>query len=219
MTADQLISDTIIPLRTSDTGDDALSLMNEFYIRHLPIVNNTQFLGLISEDDILDNDVVEAVGSYSLSMARPYVRRHDHLYEVLRLIAEYHLTVVPVIDEKDNYIGMITMEAIVQFFATTSSFYEPGSILVLEVSKRDYMLSEIARIVESEDATILSSFVTSKPNSTQIEVTLKVNRQFIQSIIATFQRYDYHIKATFNETEYIDSLKERYDALMSYLNI
>ncbi|MCG8327406.1 MAG: CBS domain-containing protein [Chitinophagales bacterium] len=219
MTAEQLISDAIIPLRTSDTGEDALSLMNEFYIRHLPIVNNEQLLGLISEDDILDHDVEEAVGSYSLSMVRPYLKYNDHIYEILRLIAQHHLTVIPVVDDGENYIGMVTLESIVHFFARTASFSEPGSIIVLEVSKRDYMLSEIARIVESENAAVLSSFITTNLDSTQIDVTIKVNSQHVQSIIATFGRYDYVIKATFNETEYIDSLKERYDALMSYLNV
>lgn len=219
MTAEQLISDTIIPLRTSDTGEDALSLMNEFYIRHLPIVNNEQLLGLISEDDILDHDVEEAVGSYSLSMVRPYLKYNDHIYEILRLIAQHQLTVIPVVDDEENYIGLVTLESIVQFFAKTASFSEPGSIIVLEVSKRDYMLSEIARIVESENAAVLSSFITTNLDSTQVDVTIKVNSQHVQSIIATFGRYDYVIKATFNETEYIDSLKERYDALMSYLNV
>jgi len=219
MTAEQLISDTIIPLRTSDTGEDALSLMNEFYIRHMPIVNNKQLLGLISEDDILDHDIEGAVGSYALSMVRPYAKYNDHLYEILRLIAQYHLTVIPVVDEEENYIGMVTMESVVQFFAQTASFSEPGSILIIEVNKRDYVLSEIARIVESEGATILNSFITSRNDSIQMDVTIKINRQHIQSIIATFERYDYHIKATFNETEYVDALKERYDALMSYLNV
>jgi acetoin utilization protein AcuB len=220
MTAEQLISDFIIPLRTSDTGQDALSLMNEFYVRHLPIVNNEQLLGLIAEDDILNHDVEEAVGSYTLSNSRrPYVKQTDHLYEVLRLIAEYHLTVIPVVDEEENYVGLITIEALMQYFAKTASFADPGSILVIELSKRDYMLSEIARIVESEGASILSSFITTNPDSTKIEVTLKINRQFIQSVIATFQRYDYTIKATFNEREYIESLKKNYDALMTFLNV
>lgn len=219
MTAEQLITDATVPLRTSDTGEDALALMNEMYIRHLPIVNDKQLLGLISEEDILNSQVEEPVGSYALSMLRPYAKGRDHIYELLRLVAQYHLTVVPVVDEEENYLGMVTLEALVDFFARTASFSEPGSILVLEIARQDYMLSEMARIVESENASILSSFVTTDLNSNRVDVTLKINRQYIQSIIATFQRFDYDIKASFNESEYLDSLKERYDALMSYLNV
>ncbi|TXB62849.1 CBS domain-containing protein [Phaeodactylibacter luteus] len=219
MTAEQLISDSIIPLRTSDTGEEALGLMNDFYIRHLPIVNDKQLLGLISEDDILEHDVEEAVGSYRLSLVRPYVHSNDHIYEILRLIAEYQLTLIPVVDHDENYIGLVTMEDTLQYFARTASFSEPGSILVLEINRRDYQLSEIARIVESESAAILSSFVTSNLDSTRIDVTLKINRQNVQAIIATFNRFDYEVKATFNETEYLDSLRDRYDSLMAYLNV
>ena len=219
MVAETLLSQAIVPLRTSDTGEEALNMMDDFYVKHLPIVNNQQLLGVVSEDDILNFDVNEAVGSYSLSLVRPYVKRDDHLYEVMRILALNQLTVVPVVDYNDNYIGVITLEDLLRHFASTTPFSEPGSILVLEMNRRDYTLAEIARIIESEGAHILSCFVSSFPDSTLLEVTLKINRQSIQSIIATFERFDYKIKASFNETEYLDSLKERYDAFIAYLNV
>jgi CBS domain-containing protein len=219
MTADTLISNSMIPLRTSDTGEEALEMMSEFYIRHLPIVNNKQLLGVISEDDVLNYDINEPIGSYSLSLLRPYVKESDHIYEVMRLMAESQLTVIPVVDEEGDYSGLITQEDLLNFFAKTGTFTEPGSILVLEMSRRDYSLAEIARIVESESALILSSFISSHGDSTRIDVTLKINRQNVQPIIATLDRFDYHVKATFNESEYVDSLKERFDALMSYLKV
>lgn len=219
MIAGNVISNVIIPLRTSDTGDEALSIMSDFYVKHLPIVNNQQLLGTISEDDILENDVEEPVGSYSLSMLKPYVKENDHIYEVMRMLAEYNLTVIPVVDFEDNYKGLISQDDLLRYFANTGSFKEPGSIIVLEMNKRDYSLSEISRIVESENAAILSSFITTNLSSTQVDVTLKINRQNIHSIIATLQRFEYDIKASFNEAEYLDSLQERYDALMSYLNV
>ncbi len=219
MTAENLISDTVVPLRTSDTGEDALGMMNDFYVRHLPIVNEKQFLGLISEEDILNHEVEEPIGSYRLSLVHAYVRNDDHIYEVLRQLALHHLTVIPVVDHENNYIGLITLEDLMMHFAKTASFAEPGGILVLEINKRDYSLAEIARIVESEGAAILSSFLASEAESGLIEVTIKINRQNLQSIIATFGRFRYTVKASFNETEYVDSLRERFDALMSYLNV
>lgn len=219
MIASNLISNVIIPLRTSDTGDDALAVMADFYVKHLPIVNNEQLLGTISEDDILENDVEEPVGSYSLSMHRPHVRENDHIYEVMRIMAEYNLTVIPVVDFEENYKGLIAQDDLLRYFANTGSFKEPGSIIVLEMGKRDYSLSEISRIVESEGAAVLSSFITTNLDSTQVDVTVKINRQNIQSIIATLERFEYDIKASFNEVEYLESLQERYDALMSYLNV
>ncbi len=220
MVAESLISDTIIPLRTSDTGEEVLGMMNDLFVRHLPIVNNEQLLGLISEDDILEEDTSEAVGSYGLSLGQAYVRNYDHIYEVMRKLADYELTVIPVVDAENNYVGLITQEDLLKFFARTMSFTEAGTILVLEMVKRDYSLAEIARIVESEGATILSTFITSDDFSTKLQVTLKLNSLYIQNIIATFNRYDhYMVSASFNEAEYLDSLQERYQSLVSYLNV
>lgn len=219
MIAERLVSNEIIPLRTSDTGDEALGIMNDFYVRHLPIVNNSQFLGVISEDDILNYDVEEPIGSYYLSLTRAYVKANDHIYDVIRAFADTNLSVVPVINDDNDYIGLIRLEDLMQYFAKMASFSEPGSIIVIELNRMDYTLSEISRIVESENAAILSMFISSNPETSDIEVTLKVNKQDIQTLIATFVRFDYTIKASFSEAEFLDSLQDRYDSLMSYLNV
>lgn len=219
MLADWLISTDILPLKTSDTGDEALNTMDDFYVRHLPIVNDKQLLGLISNEDILENDASEDIGSYVLNLPLIYLRSGDHVYEVMRLMTEYQLTTAPVVDEETNYLGLITQESVLKYFAQSISLHEPGSILVIELGKRDYSLSEIARIVESENAIILSSFITSAPESAKLEVSLKINRQDIRAIVATFERFEYIVRASFNETEYYDALRERYDALISYLNV
>ncbi len=219
MIAANLLSHEFVPLRTSDTGKEALGIMSDFYVKHLPIVNNKEMLGLVSEDDILQNDVEEAVGSYPLSLSSPHVNDRDHLYDVLRVLSEYNLTIVPVIDSDNNYLGLITQGDLLRFFAQIGSFTEPGSIIVFEMSKQDYSLAEISRIVESENAAILSSFITSTLDTTQIDVTVKINRQDLQSIMATFERFNYTIKASFQEMEYFEGLRERFDSLMSYLNV
>lgn len=219
MIASTLISNNIVPLRTSDTGEESLSILRDFNVGHLPIVNNKQLLGLLSEEDIIKHNIEDAIGSYSLALLHTHVKEDDHIYEVMRLLGEHNLTVIPVVDYDDNYMGLITQDSLLNFFAEAGSFTEPGSIIVLEIAKRDYSLSEISRVVESENAAILSSIVTTNLDNSVVDVTLKINRLEIQHIIATFQRFNYKIKGTFQETDYTDSLQERYDALMAYLNV
>lgn len=219
MVAENLISTAVLPLRTSDTGKIALAAMEDFNVRHLPIVNDQQLLGVISEEDIIIHNIKEPVGSYELSLTKASVKTTDHLYEVMRLLAEHQLTVVPVVDAEGNYRGMISLEDILNFFAKTAAFSESGSIVVLEFQRRSYSLAEIARLVEAEHASILSTFVTSDPEASTVEVTLKINRQDIHSILNAFQRFGYEIKAAFNEEEYLESLQDRYNALMNYLNV
>lgn len=219
MIAKELISKTIDSLRTSDTGEETIAMMGIFHVKHLPIVNNEQLLGLISEEDILDKDLTEPIGSYRLSMLKPYVNQNDHLFEVMKLMAENKLTVIPVIDNTGKYLGLITQEDLIAYYAVSYSFAESGSILVLETDKINYSLAEIARIVEGEGGSILATFLTRMEDSTKIQITLKLNQLNIGRIVASLERFDYKIHGAFTESDYEDILKDRYDSLMSYLNV
>ena len=220
MLARELISHAVPPLKTSDSGNKALNWMNDLHVRHLPIVNNEKLLGLITEEDVLNFDDPDAsLGSHPLSLNRPFVAETEHLYEVVKVAVNLQLTVVPVVDYEENYLGVVTLQNLLQYFAESGSLTEPGTILVLEMNKRDYSLAEIARLVESENAAILSSYISSRPESSKLEVTLKLNRREIKHIVATFERFEYVVKASFQESDYMDSLKERYDSLMNYLSV
>jgi signal-transduction protein with cAMP-binding, CBS, and nucleotidyltransferase domain len=215
-----LISEDIPPLKTSDTGERALAWMDEFRVSHLPIVNNVDFLGLISESDILDfNSSNEPIGGHSLNLSRPYVFDYQHTYDVLKVMSSLKLSVIPVLNDKEQYLGLIHLSTLLQHFAEMASMKESGGLLVLELNLHDYSLSEIARIVESNDAKILSSYISSHIDSTKLEVTIKINRTDLSAIIQTFNRFNYTIKASFHQSEYVDDLKDRFDSFMSFLNI
>lgn len=220
MLAKELISDAIMPLKTSDSGLIALNWMEEFRVSHLPIVNNSDFLGLISESDIFEmNSYEEPLGNHVLSLHKPYVTENQHVYDVIRQVYEQKLTLIPVVDDKNKYLGSITLQCLVKYFARLAAVDNPGGIIVLEMGIRDYALSEIARIVESCDASILSLYVTTLNDSTRMEVTIKINRMDIGPVIQTFNRFDYMVKASFFEGELSETLKDRYDSLMKYLDI
>lgn len=221
MLAKHLINDSIIPLRTSDTAVTALSWMEDLRVSHLPIVNNKNFLGLISDMDIYDqNKPEEPLGNHNLSLIRPYLLYDQHFYDAIKLVSEQKLTLVPVLDNDNNYLGCITLFGLAERLTNITSINEPGGIIVLEANSIDYSLSEIARIVESNDAKILSSYITSFSDNTKFEVTIKVNKIDVTSIIQTFNRFDYIITASFSEESNFDDLiKDRYKSLMSYLNI
>jgi len=220
MLANELISDAIMPLKTSDTGLIALNWMEEFRVSHLPIVNDNDFLGLISESDIYEmNSYEEPLGNHVLSLQKPYVLKSQHVYEVIRQVFEQQLSLIPVIDDNKKYLGSITLPGLVRSFAKLAAVDSPGGIIVLEMGIRDYSLSEIARIIESNDASILSLYIMTLPDSTKMEVTIKINRMDIGPVIQTFIRYNYIVKASIYEEELNESLKDRYDSLMKFLDI
>lgn len=220
MRAAQLISYAVPPLKLSDNGDKALSWMSDFHVRHLPIVEEGQLVGIVSEDDLLNMlDPEQSLGESELEYRLQSVHANQHFYDVMKIIVDTSLSVVPVIDEEKKYLGIITLEELIKHLADTGAVTQPGGIIILEIPPRDYSLAEIARLVESENALILSSFISSPYGKEILELTLKLNKQDLKHVVATLERFKYVVKDAFFESDYLDSLQDRYDALMRYLNI
>jgi acetoin utilization protein AcuB len=221
MVAKDLISEVIPSLKTSDLGQTALNWMEIFRVSHLPIVNNQDFLGLISDTDIYDmNQPEEPIGNHALTLFKPFVDGEQHIFEVIGLASRLKLSVIPVLDSKNHFMGVITTSDLIRHLAGISSMDQPGGIIVLELIERDYSLSQIAQIVESNNVKVLSMYITSPPESTKLEVTLKVNTGDLVSVIKTFERYNYEVKTWVTTNDSMDSFySERFDLLMKYLNI
>lgn len=220
MFAAEIISDAIPSLRADDTVQKALNRMNEFKLKHLPVVNEVTLLGLVSEDDLLNIDNHDTLLSdSSVNLLNVFVLSNVHTYDVIRLLSHLKLTAVPVLDQQKNYAGLISINNMVNAVAEQYAVNEPGGIIVLEISNRDNSLAHIAQIVEADNAQVLSSYVNSFEDSTRLEVTLKVNKTEITSLVASFERYDYLVKEVYNNTQIDDGSQERYDSFMNYLNV
>jgi acetoin utilization protein AcuB len=218
--AKDIITDEVPPLKTSDTGVKALQWMEEFKVSHLPIVNNVDLLGVISDIDIFDlNTPEEPLGAHNISLIRPFVDRGEHIFEVIKTLSNQKLTLIPVVDDKQHYLGVITMKSIMDGIAQMASVTEPGAIIVLELNYNDYSLVEIAQIVETNGAKILSSYITSIKDEVKLELTLKINTLDLTRIIQTFHRYNYTIKASVHKSDFDDDVQDRYDQLMNFLDI
>lgn len=220
MFASELISNSIPPLRTSDAVQTALDRLAEFKLFHLPIVNETQFLGIVTEDELLEiRNPEEPIGSLSLTILNPFVYQDAHVYDVIRVFHQLQLSIVPVLDYKKNYLGIISIQNMLDYTSEIYAVKEPGGIIVLEINNRNNSLSHMAQIVEGDNAQILSSYVQSFPDSTRLEITLKINKTELSGIISSFERYNYVVKAVFNGTMTDDGTEDRYNSLMNYLNV
>jgi acetoin utilization protein AcuB len=221
MLAKDLVSDVIPALKTSDTGARALSWMEIFRISHLPIVDKKEFLGLISDNDIFDMGMMdEPIGNYRLSLFSPFVYAGQHIYEVIEIASRLKLTVIPVLDENKNFIGMIGQSDLLGHFASLTAAGEQGGIIVLEMNHLDYSLSQISQIVEGNNARVLSLYIKNTEDSNRIEVTIKTNTTDLTSILQTFERYEYHIKAYYMDNENLSGFyKNRYDQFIRYLDV
>jgi acetoin utilization protein AcuB len=221
MFAASLISYAVPPLKMADSGEKALSWMSDFHVRHLPIVaEDGTLVGIISEDEILNFFEPElSLAENEPELIHKFAYDYQHLYDVMKLIVDTNLSVIPVLNRDNKYIGIITLEVLIKHLADSGAVTHPGGILVLEMSPRDYSLAEIARLIEGEKAVILSSFITSPYGQDHLELTLKLNKQDLKHVIATLERFQYTVKASFHESDALDMLQDRYDLLMKLINM
>lgn len=222
MTAKELISDVVPAVRKREEGMKALNWMEFFRISHIPVIDgDNNYVGIISDNEIYDLDLAERrIDSEELFLDRPFVTENQHIYEIIEIVSRLKLSIMPVVDKKQRYIGVITIFDIVHEFGKLTAIENPGALFVLELNGNDYSLSQIAQIIESNDAKVLSLYVSSSADSTKIEITIKISATDFSAVRQTLERYDYSIKAAFSDADKINEmLEQRYEEFMFYLNL
>ncbi|MBL6875228.1 MAG: CBS domain-containing protein [Chitinophagales bacterium] len=219
MIAKNAIEESTPYLRITDSVQFAVELMEEFKQEHLPVLNGKELVGVVSEQQLLDTVGVDLLSELSFPLIKIAVKEHTHLFDAMKAGFESRSSILPVVNSEDNYIGLISPRSLLIKLSEFNFARESGGIFVLEIPAHDYSLAEISRIVESNKASVLSIATTTIEGSAELQVTVKVNTLDLTYIIATLERYNYTISNIFHQAEQIDQLKDRYDALMHYLNV
>ncbi len=221
MLAKEIMTINMPSIRTSNSGIEALAIMEEYKVSHLPIVNNTKLLGIISDMDIFNLKMPEEpIGNHKLSLEATYVFEQDHLYLVAEIMVRLKLSLVPVVNNDLEYIGSVEVKNVATALSKMLAVTGPGGIVSLQVKEVNYSMVEIGRIVEDSGAKILSSSVVLDHESLMYSITLKLNREDITSVIKAFERYGYNVETWYMENGMLDTvLQERYDSLVRFLDV
>ena len=202
--------------------DDSMTEVIEFFLHttysHVAIVEDRKFVGVLSETDLETFEQVKKVEDYRYELESFFARKETSWLDALELFARNEANLVPVLDENNSVMGYFDLHDIVAEFIDTPFFIEPGVVLVIAKGIKDYSFSEIAQIVESNNARLLGAFITeSRDEITQI--TLKITTENSNDVVQTLRRYNYNILFGNNEDQFIESLRRRSEYLDKYLNV
>ena len=218
MITKKLISKEIQTITLEYSGAEVLAIMQENHISHIAILSNNELLGIISEEDIWSmHDENNKVESIKEKIKHFFMPLGKDVFEIINYMDKHKLSLLPMLTH-GKYIGSITYESIISSLASIVAIQESGGVIILEMMKKEYSMSEIAQIVESNGARILSAYITDVDDRDVIKLTLKLNIIDIAPVIQTFERYKYTVAAGYNQSENKDNLGDRYDLLMRYLN-
>ena len=216
----ELININIPRLQLKDTVSKALRLISDFRVTHLPVVEDEKFLGLISEDDLLDQEQaklpMELLQEFFIHAS---VHDNEHFLNAVTCSNQFDTTVVPVINEENDLVGVITTADLLKTLGNFAGTNEIGGIIVLEMERSQFAISEISRIVESNDATILHLNTTVHAETGMLTVSLHINKKEIASIVSTFERYEYDVIYYFGNENFENEIHSNYRHLMNYLDI
>jgi predicted transcriptional regulator len=216
----ELLSQSVPSLRLYDKVYQALELMNENRVAHLPIVEGEKYIGLISEDDLLqaENDHWQ-LEELQQSFANVSVKEEEHFLKAVQLAADNGLSVVPVVNEENELIGTLVYNDLLKFSSEFMSLSEPGGLIVLEMETNQYSFNEISKLVEANDAQITQLNTSNDTETGLMQVTIRINKPDISDVVTAFQRHEYKVKYFFGEELYTNELRSNYDNLMNYLKI
>ena len=207
------------PLSLETKVSEVKSLFNENEYSHFPIIQNNVLIGLISETDIqsIDEENKE-IGYFQYLFQLFYTEESNNLLDLIKIFASNETSLVPVIDEKKQYIGYFNLIDLLHVLNETPYLNEEGIVLLLEKEISEFSFSQVCQIVETNNGKILGLF-TSEIGTSTLKITLKFTSQDVNEIIQSFRRYDYTILSNHEEDFYLEDLKERSEYLQKYLNI
>ena len=221
MTAAELIDPMIPALKPGDSVADALEWMQEHRLSQLVIADAGIYVGIVSEDLLLDLSDDERPISGVMRLAETVMaRENQHLLELIPMVTEHRLDVLAIVGEGNELLGCVSTTELLRQFARDLGMLESGAIIVLALDEHDYSMSEISRLVESNNAKIISSYYSSAAigMADRSRLTLKLNRRDITPLVSTLERFGYTIESAFANVPIESVDQERYDALMRYLN-
>lgn len=219
MKLSEYIINDIKPLNINSKISDLQLLFNQLTYSHIPVENDDHiYLGCFSATDAQCFESHKPLNEFRHAIEDFFVRKHTLWLDVLEAFARNASNIMPVLNDKNVYLGYYELNDIISLFGDSPFFTDAGGILVIEKGINDYSFSEISQIVESNDGKILGAFVSRIKNDV-VQITLKIGNVGLTSVIQTFRRYSYRIVSGHEEDSYTESLKERSDYLNKYLNI
>ena len=219
MLNNQILREGFPVVHLNDRISLVLSLMEDFDIQHLPVIDTEMYLGIISKSSLLDADENQLISSIQDLLVNVFAKADDYFLTALQLLKEHHLSLIPVLSDKGEIIGIIHQEDLLTAVYHFLGGDEQGGIIVLEIEKRHFSFGEICRLIETNDAMIMQLNTSVQKDTGKILATIKINKMEISDIIATFQRFEYEVKYYFGEEHYTNELKDNFRHLMNYLNI
>ena len=139
-----------------------------------------------------------------------------NVLDTVKLFYTFNANIIPIINKNEEYLGYIAYDDVFNELSKYPLFSENGAVLTVETNLKSFSMTEIAKIVESNNSKFYGAFI-SHVNDDVIQVTMKINHDNLSSIDETFDRFGFHVVHKFYNDEKEELIKDRYQYFQKYL--
>ncbi len=220
MLLQQLLSPDVPAIAPSDSNDYISSLFFASQLQQLPVIDDGHYLGLLDAKDLpaLPGDE-DDMNQHPYENFRPAISINAHPFEAMRIVHLHGLSILPVLNEDQEYAGSLTKENLVKYLIENMGIDVNGGIIVLEMEPRNYNLSQVARICENEQVLILGAQVKTNVLTAKLELTIKTNTTDLSAVVQALERFEYTVLDTYGDQKIESDIVDRYKLLMNYINM
>ncbi len=212
-----LINNDFKPLGFHHPLHDFKRLIQDYKLSHVPVVEKKIFKGVLSEqcfeehEDKTLKELLPLLEKFSLTPSQT-------IFQAINLFRLYDANFIPVVSEDEQYLGYVTIEDVLGELSKSPTISEPGALLIVETNLKDYSMSEVSKIVESNNTRIYGMNIH-RFMEDRIQILLKISDVNIDSVIETFERFNYTLIFKSSSTEKDNFLQDRYNQFMKFLDI
>lgn len=219
MFCEEILTKEIPTLTKSVKGTQALRIMEDLKIKHLPVVQEDKYLYLLSETDLFEmNDPeneIENISNYA-----PHVNKKTPVFEILHIMSTENLTYLPVINENGSFVGGVTLPLLIEKLDDIYNAYSQGAIIGVEVNPQEYVLSQLIHLIESNNAHVQSLFLYPIKEIDKQVLLLKVDMEDASAILRSLERFNYTVRFYIQKQGlHEETMKKRLDELMYYIEM
>ncbi len=173
---------------------DALELMKKHSIRHLPVVDDGQLVGFITESDIRQfffPSMVEDIPVHQVMVINPItINANASIEMAARLIHDYKIGGLPVLDKK-KLVGVITASDLLSAFIDVMGLLKASARLDVLVDRKDGV-EEVTRIIKEHGCEIIS-VATESHSSRQKVYYFRLEKTDLEPVVQALEEAGYKV--------------------------
>ncbi|MFV0237296.1 MAG: CBS domain-containing protein [Flavobacteriales bacterium] len=217
MIIENLINNDFKPFGLHEPLEKFKVLGNDYKLSHIPVVEKGIFKGVLNEkcfeecDNKVLTELLPHLEKFSLTPSQT-------IFQAINLFRLYDTNFIAIVSEDEKYLGYITVEDVLTELSKSPTISESGAILIIETNLKDYSASEISKIVESNNTRIygmnIHRFIEDR-----VQILLKISDANVDSVIETFERFNYLLIFKSSSTQKDDFISDRYHQFMNFLDL